>query len=190
MFSHEWSKFESLLEMSTANFWVSFHVRPRIKCSIFYLCGFSQNPKEQSSPKFKIEKYKPSLWLSCFDKLGWPGKERAKRKTFWSQVVQNPRHHTWDIIPGWQFHPLSRDENDTMPISPSPDCPQHFRSLSGILTQGPFQCSPLLHRLFIPHWIYLSLERLKKVYKLLDERNLAVPFFCSSRTVSSRRAWI
>lgn len=90
MFSHEWSKFESLLEMSTANFWVSFHVRPRIKCSIFYLSSFSQNPKEQSSPKFKIEKYKPSLWLSCFDKLGRPGKERARRKTFWSRVVQNP----------------------------------------------------------------------------------------------------
>lgn len=53
-------------------------------------------------------------------------------------------------------------------------------SLPHILIQGLFQFSTPLYCLFTLHWIYLNLKG-SKVYKLLDERNLALPFFAASQ---------
>lgn len=112
MFSHEWSKFESLLEMSTAN--VSFHVRPRIKCSIFYL---SRTPKSNHPPSSKSRNTSPHFDLAVLTR-------KSKKKNFLKPSGPKPPpshlgYYTRLTVPssvqGWKWH----DANFSFPWLPT-----------------------------------------------------------------------
>ena len=82
-----------------------------------------------SSKSWNINLYFDSVVLTSFHNIG---KKRMSKKKKLPSCLKLC-HETWGIMPGWQFHPLSRDENDTMSISPSPDCPQHLQPLPRVL---------------------------------------------------------
>ena len=66
-----------------------------------------------SSKSWNINLYFDSVVLTSFHRFG---KKRMSKKKKLPSCLKLC-HETWEIMPGWQFHPLSRDENDTMSIT-------------------------------------------------------------------------
>lgn len=125
MFSHEWSKFESLLEMSTAN--VSFHVRPRIKCSIFYL---SRTPKSNHPPSSKSRNTSPHFDLAVLTSWGDLGKKEQEEKLPEAEWSKTPA-----ITPGILYQ---ADSSILCPGMKMTRC-QFLLPLTAHSTFGPYQ---------------------------------------------------
>lgn len=107
--------------------------------------------------------------LTNFSKLG--KKRESRRKVFWKPNGQylplppTPSHQTWEMIPGWQFHPLVQrrkwhNANFSFPWLPT--------ALTGSTTHFDSRSFSVQHSIILPFYTPLDLLKSWRFKKFLS----------------------